>query len=91
MDKNIVLYGVNESIQFIMQLIKIKYHKEVVAVLDRWENENCYQVMHLMSLYYAFGDNDVIINLYPSRLTPLAEFENIGENKQNLSDDFMVV
>ena len=90
-NKNIILYGVNESVVFVREFILNRYHKKIKFVMDRWKNEECSQIIHLLGLYYAVDENDVIINLYPLENTPLSEFEDMGEDKEKLKKDFLIV
>lgn len=77
LDYNIIIYGCNNSGDFIRWYYKIYFNKDVKAVIDRWELSSTATVPHLWSLYYIYEENDIIINVSPANLK--SEFNNTGE------------
>lgn len=79
LDKDIIIFGSNPGGEFIRWFYERFYNKQVMAIIDRWNLDNHYQVLHLMSLYYLWSDKAVIINTLPDKMGPKNEFNNIGE------------
>lgn len=79
LDKDIIIFGSNQGGEFVRWFYETFYNKQIMAVVDRWNLDNHYQVHHLMSLYYLWTDNAVIINTLPDEIGPKAEFNAIGE------------
>ncbi len=79
LDKDIIIFGSNPGGEFVRWFYEHVYSKQVMAVVDRWNLDNHYQVHHLMSLYYLWTDNAVIINTLPDGIGPKEEFGAIGE------------
>ncbi len=80
LDKNIIIFGSSRSGEFIRWFYKQFYDKDIKAIIDRWKVENHSLVLHLMSLYYIYDENDLIINTFPVKKGPEAEFNEIGED-----------
>ena len=80
LNKDIIIFGSNPGGEFVRWFYENFYHKQVTAVVDRWNLDNHYQVHHLMSLYYLWTENAVIVNTLPEDIGPEKEFNTIGEN-----------
>ena len=80
LDKDIIIFGSNPGGEFVRWFYETFYHKQVTAVVDRWNLDTHYQVHHLMSLYYLWTEKAVIINTLPEDIGPEKEFNAIGEN-----------
>lgn len=65
LDRDIIIFGSNPGGEFIRWYYKYFYQKEVVAVVDRWNSDHHFLVHHLMSLYYLWTEDAVIINTLP--------------------------
>lgn len=77
-DKNVIIYGCNRGGDFVRWFYKKYYGKTVKAVIDRWVVSPTTTVPHLMSLYYMYDSNDVIVNVTPKDI--VREFNDIGED-----------
>lgn len=82
LEKNIIIYGSTRGGDFIRWFIKNHYHKEIKAVIDRWELSSQKTILHLWSLYYIYDENDIIINVTPQNIKE--EFEDTGESWDNI-------
>lgn len=85
LDKNVIIFGATYGGEFIKWVYKEKYGKTIKGIVDRWESDTHFHVLHLMSLYYLFDENDIIINVLPKDMGPRKEFENIGEDWTKLN------
>lgn len=78
LNKNIIIYGADGV--FLQWFCERFYHKPVKCIIDRWQNDCYAHVFHLMSLYYIWEEDDIIINVKPSEIGPKEEFLAIGED-----------
>lgn len=77
LDYNIIIYGCNNSGDFIRWYYKTYFKKDVKTIIDRWELSSTATVPHLWSLYYIYNEADIIINTSPINLKD--EFNDTGE------------
>jgi len=66
--------------EWIRWFYKQFYGIEVKYIIDRWKVDQYAHILHLMSLYYIYDDNDIIINTNPKSRGPKNEFNAIGED-----------
>ena len=78
LDKNIIIYGSNGG--FVQWFYRYFYNKEIKCVIDRWKVDQYAHIQHLMSLYYMWEEEDVIINTIPQKTSLRCEFNDIGED-----------
>ena len=78
LDKNVIIYGKNGG--FVQWFYRYFYNKEIKCVIDRWHVGQYAHIQHLMSLYYMWEKEDVIINTTPKKSSPRYEFNDIGED-----------
>lgn len=84
LDNNIIIFGSSQGSEFIRWFYLQFYNKNVKFIIDRWKVDNHYSVLHLMSFYYVYDKDDIIINTYPKEMGPVYEFKNIGEDWSNV-------
>lgn len=77
-NRNIIIYG--SGGEWVQWFYKQFYGIEVKCIIDRWKVDQYEHILHLMSLYYIYDDNDVIINTNPKTKGPENEFNAIGED-----------
>lgn len=84
LENNIILYGSTDGAEFLKWFFEKFLHKNIKCLLDRWETSQHASILHLMSLYYLYEENDVILNTMPSTKNLQDEFEDIGELWSNV-------
>lgn len=77
-NRNIIIYGCNSGGDFVKWFLKKFYHKDIKAIVDRWELSKTGTVPHLWSFYYIYDENDLIVNVTPFDIEK--EFNDTGEN-----------